>query len=204
MDILELLTRVGAILTDDHFVYTSGKHGSVYINKDALYPHTQISSKVGEMFAKKSLQYEPEVVVGPALGGIILSQWTAYHLSSLLHKEVIGVYTEKDTQKNQVFTRGYDSFVQNKRVLIVEDLATTGGSIQKVLQSVLNAGGNVVAIGVMINRNPNGIQEQLFQVPFFSLGELPAEAWNEADMPEWLRKRPVNTVVGHGKNTLQK
>jgi orotidine-5'-phosphate decarboxylase len=104
-------------------------HGSVYINKDALYPHTDLSSKVGEMFAEKNKDLDIDVVVAPALGGIILSQWTAFHLSKLKGKEIFGIYTEKDAEKNQVFTRGYDKFVAGKNVLVIEDLTTTGGSV---------------------------------------------------------------------------
>ena len=122
-NLLDILQRLGAVLTNDHFVYTSGKHGEVYINKDALYPHTRETSQVGRMLAELILanSLQPEVVVGPALGGIILSQWTAYHLSELLGKEVLSVYTEKDDQKNQVFTRNYDQLVAGKKVVVVEE-----------------------------------------------------------------------------------
>ena len=51
---LELLKQTKAILTDDHFVGTSGRHMSVYINKDALYPHTEATSQIGELFAEKN------------------------------------------------------------------------------------------------------------------------------------------------------
>src|SRR3972149_6562479 len=102
-DVVEILKSIGAVITNDHFVYTSGKHGSIYINKDALYPHTELTSQVGEMLAKANIGLEIDTVVGPALGGIILSQWTAYHLSKLKKKEIHGVYTEKDAKKNQVF-----------------------------------------------------------------------------------------------------
>ena len=84
-DIITILKQVGAVITDSHFVYTSGKHGSVYINKDALYPHTQETSQVGKMMAEKYQHRTVDVIVGPALGGIILSQWTAYHLSKFRH-----------------------------------------------------------------------------------------------------------------------
>ena len=125
--IIDILKNVGAVLTDDHFVYTSGKHGSVYINKDALYPHTTETSQVGLIFAQKFKDRDIDVVAAPALGGIILSQWAAYHLSRLKGKEVLGVYTEKTPEKNQVFTRGYDRLVKGKNVLVIEDLTTTGG-----------------------------------------------------------------------------
>lgn len=51
-NIISILKRTNAIVTDDHFVYTSGKHGSVYINKDAIYPHTNESSTIGQLLQK--------------------------------------------------------------------------------------------------------------------------------------------------------
>jgi len=203
-NLLDILQRLGAVLTNDHFVYTSGKHGEVYINKDALYPHTRETSQVGRMLAELILanSLQPEVVVGPALGGIILSQWTAYHLSELLGKEVLSVYTEKDDQKNQVFTRNYDQLVAGKKVVVVEDVVTTAGSLKKTLESVRQAQGLVEAAVVMVNRNPE-VTDELVGTKFLALANLPAEAWDESEIPDWLRARPINTKVGHGKKYLQ-
>lgn len=201
-DIIEMLRQVGAVITDSHIVYTSGKHGSVYINKDALYPHTELSSRVGEMFARKNRELTIDTVVAPALGGIILSQWTAYHLSKLAGKEIYGVYTEKDAEKNQVFTRGYDAFISGKKVLVIEDLTTTGGSVLKVVNSVRAAGGTVAAVSVMVNRNPDAVNADMMGAPFNSLGVLRAEAFAEADCPLCKQGVPVNTTVGHGKKYL--
>ena len=92
-EVLALLKKTGAILTDSHFVGTSGKHMATYINKDALYPHTLETSRMGELFAEKNKDVEIDIVAAPALGGIILSTWTAYHLTKLKNKEVLGVYT---------------------------------------------------------------------------------------------------------------
>jgi len=203
-NLLDILQRLGAVLTNDHFVYTSGKHGEVYINKDALYPHTRETSQVGRMLAELILanSLQPEVVVGPALGGIILSQWTAYHLSELLGKEVLSVYTEKDDQKNQVFTRNYDQLVAGKKVVVVEDIVTTAGSLKKTLDSVRQAQGLVEAAVVMVNRNPE-VTDELVGTKFLALANLPTEAWDESEIPDWLRARPINTKVGHGKKYLQ-
>jgi orotate phosphoribosyltransferase len=201
-DVVSRLKEIGAIITDSHIVYTSGKHGSVYINKDALYPHTQLSSEVGEMFAQKNKDLDIDVVVAPALGGIILSQWTAYHLSKLKGKEVLGIYTEKDTEKNQVFTRGYDTFIKGKRVLVIEDLTTTGGSVLKVVNTVKAAGGKVVAVSVMVNRNPDTVNESMMGAPFNSLGVLKAEAFEQNECPLCAKGVAINTTVGHGKKYL--
>jgi len=203
MDIIQILKKVNAVITDDHFVYTSGKHGEVYINKDALYPHTEEVSNVGKMFADKFKDREIDVVVGPALGGIILSTWTAFHLSQLTGREIFGVYTEKDENKNQVFTRGYDKYISGKKVLVIEDLTTTGGSVKKVVNSVQNAGGTVVEVCVMVNRNPEEVNGKMMGTPFSSLGILPAAAYDEVECPFCKEGRKINTNIGHGKKYLQ-
>lgn len=202
-NVVDILKKVGGVITDSHFVYTSGKHGSVYINKDALYPHTKETSRVGEMFAQKFKDLDIDVVAGPALGGIILSQWTAYHLSKLKGKEVLGVYTEKTPEKNQVFTRGYDKLVKGKNVLVVEDLTTTGGSVRKVVDSAKQAGGIVVAVCVMVNRDPINVTSEVVGGPFSALGVLKADAFDEADCPLCKKNVPINTDVAHGKKYLE-
>lgn len=201
--IFDILKETGALITDDHFVYTSGKHGSVYINKDAIYPHTEKASEVGELFAKEAKDMNIDVIVGPMIGGIILSQWTAYHMSKM-GKEVLGVYTEKDSESNQVFgRRGYDKLVNGKNVLIVEDMTTTGGSVRKVVDTVKAAGGNVVSVGVMIDRSDNGMNEEIIGAPFFTLGRLTTEVFDASECPLCKQELPINIKVGHGKKFLE-
>lgn len=203
-NILDILKETGALITDDHFVYTSGKHGAVYINKDAIYPHTQKASEVGLLFAEKTKDLDIDIVVGPMIGGIILSQWTAYHLSKLQGKEILGVYTEKDSESNQVFgRRGYDKLVVGKNVLIVEDLTTTGGSVRKVVDTVKAFGGNVVSVGVMIDRSIGGMNESIIGAPFFTLGRLTTEVYEADNCPLCKKGVPINTKIGHGKKFLE-
>ena len=125
--VVDILKKIGAVITDDHFVYTSGKHGHVYINKDALYPHTKETSEVCEIMAKMFADQEVDVVAGPALGGIILSQWVASHLSELKGKEILGVYAEKDETGKQV-----GRLLPNRRNIIItldETFKTEGAEI---------------------------------------------------------------------------
>ncbi len=207
--IIDILKDVGAVLTDDHFVYTSGKHGSVYINKDTLYTHPIITSRVGKMFAEKFKRRRIDVVVAPAIGGTILSQWTAYWLCRLTKRDVRSCYTEKDkgtlagaSESEQIFRRGYDRIVKGKRVLVLEDLTTTGLSVKKVVDAVRAAGGTAVAVCVMVNRDPKGVTSKTIAAPFFTLGVLEAEAFDEEACPLCKRGVPVNTRVGHGKQYL--
>lgn len=207
---IKILEKTGAIISNDHFVYTSGKHGSVYIRKDKLYPFTTLTSDVCKMIALQTQKWNIEVVVGPSVGGIILSQWTAYHLSKITKKEVLSVFTEKSYDDKQIydrpqmFKRGYDELVKNKRVLVVEDLTTTGASVKKVVDEVKKAKGKVVGVFVLLNRNPKDVNKQLMGAPFQALSVFKADAWEEKTCPLCKKGVPVNTEVGHGKEFLAK
>lgn len=209
-DVISILKNIGAVLTDDHFVYTSGKHGSVYVNKDALYPHTAETSKVGELFAAQFKDLDIDVVAAPAVGGTILCQWTAFHLSKLKGKEILAVYTEKDkgttasaSESEHVFRRGYDKLIAGKNVLVIEDLTTTGISVKKVVDAVVATGGKVVAVGVMVNRNPDGVNSDFVGAPFHALGVLKAEVFDEAVCPLCKKGVPINIKIGHGKKYME-
>ena len=201
--ISSLLQSVGAILTDDHFVYTSGKHGSVYINKDALYPHPEVTAQVCQILAKQCQHLDIETVVAPALGGIILSQWLAYFLSQIKGQEIYGVYAEKDPQRIFTFNRGYDRFVHGKRVLAVEDLTNTGGSVKKVVDVIREFGGQVMGVCVMANRSPKLVNSKLFQAEFIAGTVIPAVAYDAKDCPLCAQGKPINTKVGHGRSYVQ-
>lgn len=211
IEVVEILKKIGAVITDSHFVYTSGKHGSVYINKDRLYPHTKETSQVGELFAQKNKDLDIEIVVAPAVGGTILSQWTAYHLSNLKKKEILSTYTEKDKgtiaqafESEQIFRRGYDKLIKGKKVLVIEDLTTTGMSVKKVVGAVKKAGGIVLAVTVMINRDPQHVNAETLGFPFNALGIIPADSYSEAECPLCKKNIPINTEFAHGREYLQK
>lgn len=207
---IEILKKVNAIMTDNHFVLTSGKHSSVFIRKDRLYPYTSLTSDVCKIIAEKVKDMPIDIVVGPSLCGIVLSQWVAHHLSVIHGKEVLSVFTEKTSNdkeifdKPQVFKRGYDALVKNKNVLVVEDLTTTGGSVKKVVDQVRAAGGNVVCVYVLANRNPKEINDAFMGAKFMALAEIPVEAYDESQCPLCKNGVPINTEVGHGKEYLEK
>jgi orotate phosphoribosyltransferase len=203
-DILAIFKQTGGYITDSHIVYTSGKHGSAYLNKDAIYPHTKEISLICHEMARQFKDAQVDVVAAPALGGIILSQWTAHHLSDLTGGEVLGVYTEKTPDKNQIFTRGYDALVKGKRVLVVEDILNTGGSVKKVIHSVQEAGGEVVGVCVLANRDPEHNTSELIGAPLISLAEITMQAWEEAECPLCQQGIPVNVTVGKGREFLEK
>lgn len=205
-DALQLLFDAGAVLTDSHFVYTSGKHGTAYVNKDAVYPHTQITSSLCRAIAEQFVDDSVEAVIAPAVGGVILSQWVAYHLeritSCVTGREVFGVYAEKaESGDTFIIKRGYDKFVAGKNVLVVEDVLTTGGSAKKVVEATRILGGNIVGLGVLCNRG--GITANDLGVPaLFSLTSVPLDAYDEAKCPLCADDVPINTDVGKGKEYM--
>jgi orotate phosphoribosyltransferase len=201
-DVLRVLQEVGAILHDGHFVYTSGRHGRDYINKDALYPHTEATRQLTRALAEQCRAFDVDVVVGPALGGIILSQWAAYHLSQLSQREVLGVYCEKDADGKQVFRRGYAELVRSKRVLIVEDIVTTGQSVMQTAEVVRAAGGTVSAIIALINRDPRNVTSEKLGAPFLSLACVQFSSWSASECPLCAAGIPIDTRVGKGAEFL--
>ena len=199
-EVLELLQKVGAFRAG-HFVYVSGMHGKAYVNKNAMYPYTHEMSKLCKSIAQQFVGKNVEAVVGPATGGIILSQWVAYHLSELEGREVYGTYADKDGE-GFVIKRGYDEVIKGKNTLVVEDLVTTGGSLKKVIEAVKSVGGTVAGAVAVCNRG-DVTKEMIGNPPeFVSLLNVGLEQWPEAECELCQAGIPINTDVGHGKEFL--
>lgn len=203
-NVVKILKEINAVETNSHFIYTSGRHGSVYLRKDLLYTHIDKTSKICKLFAEKFKNKNIDIVIGPALGGIILAQWTAYHLSKLKKKKILALFTEKDDNNNQTLKRGYNLLVKGKNVLVVEDLTTTGSSVKKVVDSIKKAGGKVVSVCVMLNRDPKRVKSKIIGAPFSWLGIFKADSFANDDCPLCQKKIPINTTVGHGAKFLSK
>jgi len=202
--LLEILKRTGGYISESHIVVTSGKHTDAYLNKDAIYPHTDAISEICKAMAERFVNENIDAVVAPALGGIVLSQWVAHHLSHLTGREILAVYTEKTPDKDQILTRGYDKLIKGKRVLVVEDILTTGGSVIKVVHSVQKAEGNVIAVCTMFNRDPETITSALIGAPLTYLAESRLQSWDEQDCPMCKKGIEVNTTVGKGREYLER
>jgi orotate phosphoribosyltransferase len=190
----EILAEARAIITGSHIVYTSGKHGSAYVNKDAVYPNTTRVAELCRHLAEAARPHRPEVVCGPAMGGIILAQWTGHHLG------LPAVYAEK-ADGGMALRRGYDKLVAGKRVLVVEDILNTGGSVKDAVAAVRTAGGAVVAVAALVNRG--GVTAADVGVPALAaLLAVSLEAWDAEACPLCRDGIPINTDVGKGREFL--
>jgi orotate phosphoribosyltransferase len=193
---LDLVKTAGAVLSDTHVVYTSGRHGSTYLNKDALYPRTELISRFCLELAGFFSNDDIAVVVGPALGGIVLSQWTAHHLGMLTKKTVLAAFAEK-TSGGFELRRGYGALVADQRTLIVEDVLTTGGSLKAVVEAARSKGAEVMGAAVLCNRG--GVTKEMLAISkLCSLVNLRLDSWEAADCPLCRKRVPINREVGKG------
>jgi|SRR3989344_939745 len=197
-EVLDILQKVGAFRSG-HFVFTSGRHGDSYVNKDALYTHTHDLSRLCRAIAERFADKGIEVVIGPAVGAAILSQWVAYHLTDITGREVYAAFADKDGQGGFVVKRGYEKVVAGKKTLVVEDLTTTGGSLKKVVEVARETGADVVAAVVICNRGNVGKKDVGDPPEFVSLVKLELDSWSEGECELCERNIPINTDIGHGR-----
>jgi len=200
----KIFAQTKAIIKNSHVVYTSGKHGSEYVNKDAVYRDTEATDEVCREIAEHFKSSNVEVVVAPVEGGINLSQGVARHLTKLTGRKVISIFADKEGE-GLTLKRGYDKDVPDKKVLVVDDVFTTGGSVKKLIELVRTLNGEVVAVGGLCNRGGvkvtdlgEGISE------LFTLTSVQMAAYDEAECPLCKGGVPISTEVGKGKEYLAK
>ncbi|MBI4237244.1 MAG: phosphoribosyltransferase [Deltaproteobacteria bacterium] len=200
-DIFRRFEELGVLITNNHFVYASGRHGSAYVNKDALYPHTAAVRELCQSLAGAFVGHGIEAVAGPTVGGVILATWTAYLLSQAELRDVLACYAEErvgaDGHKERYFGRGYDQLIRDRRVLIVEDVLNTGGSVKLVVDAVVRAGGTPVAVRALCNRGAVAA-EDVGGVSVSALVDLALESWPADACPLCRRGVPVSPLVGKG------
>jgi orotate phosphoribosyltransferase len=202
-EVLEILQKTGAVITGSHIVGTSGRHMSVYINKDYLLPHASETSRVCYLLAQQNKNLDIDVVVAPAVAGAILGHEVARHLSEIQGKEVLSAYADKTEGGLLVFKRGYDALVKGRKVLIIEDTVATGLSVNKMIDVAKKFTAQIQAMSVIVNRVPKEINSATLGVPFFALCKIPAETYEEKDCPMCKAGMPINAKVGHGKQYLE-
>lgn len=199
-DIFRRFEQLGVLISNSHFVYTSGRHGSAYVNKDALYPHTAAVHELCQILAGPLVGQGIEVVAGPTVGGVILATWTAYLLSQAEARDVLACYAEErvgaDGHKERYFGRGYDQLIRHRRVLIVEDVLNTGGSVKRVVDAVTRAGGTPVGVRALCNRGAVAAADVGVRVS--ALVDLALESWPPEACPLCQRGIPISTLVGKG------
>jgi orotate phosphoribosyltransferase len=148
LDALKELDRVGAVLINRHFVYKSGRHGPSYINMDPLFPDTALVSSICAELVRP-FEGGFDTVASPATGGVVLAFASAMQASG---DKPAAVWADKDGDEFVFERAGFTSHLAGKRVLVVEDLLTTGSSVLKVCREAEKHGAEIVGVSAICNR----------------------------------------------------
>ncbi len=193
VDVLAELERVGAILLDRHFVYKSGKHGSGYINMDPLFPDVALVSAICAQLVRP-FEDSFDTVASPATGGVVLAFACAAQADA---RRVAAVWADKHEGGFAFERAGFVEQIAGKRVLVVEDLLTTGGSVSAVCGLVAAHGGELVGVSAICNRG--GVSAAQLGVPRLeSLATVDFEALDAAGCPLCAAEIPIVEDIGHG------
>lgn len=205
--IRELLKSSGAVVSGHFRLSSDERHGTTYINKNLVMLKAAdlfvIASEIAAKFSAKNIQ----AVVGPATGGIGLAAVTAVSLIQLgTRDDVMWGYAEKSEADSDVFEfgRGFAEHLKGRRILVVEDILTTGTSGRSVVDAARTVGGNVVGFSAIVNRG--GITSKDLGHPgtFSPLLSMTLPTFAPDECPECLAGTPLSTTLGDTRPNARK
>ncbi|CFX75524.1 Orotate phosphoribosyltransferase [Syntrophomonas zehnderi OL-4] len=168
---IKIFTDSGALLKG-HFKLTSGRHSNRYMQCAQVLQYPDYTEQLAQHLAERFRDEKIDYVVGPAMGGIIVSYEVARQL------KVPGIFCERQDGK-MCLRRGF-TIKEGDRVLVVEDVVTTGGSVVEVMDVVREYGGVVVGVGVLVDRSGGKVN---FGVPWEAVLTMDIESWEPDQCP---------------------
>jgi len=184
-NVLDIFNHAGAIL-HGHFILTSGRHSAVYLQKAHVFMHAELTEKLCRALAEKIREFLakqqedlPDYLVGPAIGGLI----PAYETARQLHLPAIWVEREQGRFRLRRFP-----IKQGARVLIVEDIVTTGLSVRETVEAMQEAGAKIVAAACILNRSGGKAE---IGVPLISLADYAVPSYAADNLPPELAAIPA-------------
>jgi orotate phosphoribosyltransferase len=186
-ELLELYRRSGALL-EGHFRLTSGLHSPGYLQCALVLQHPQHAEALGRAIGDRVRDLRPTVVLSPALGGIVIGHEVGRALG------VRAIFAER-VDGALALRRGF-TLAGGDRVLVVEDVMTTGGSTRETIEAARAAGGQVVGTASIVNRGPSTGSGQAgtslkFDVPYVSLLEIALPTYQPEACPLCAQGLPV-------------
>jgi orotate phosphoribosyltransferase len=175
VDLFQMFRSIGA-LKEGHFLLASGRHSNRYIEKFDLLRNPTATEKVCRGFVSHFARERIDLVVGPTTGGIIL----AFEVGRQLRVGCAFAERKFEGASGREFRRG-TSFMPGQRILLVDDILTTGGSIRETLTALGNYPVEVVGIGVLVDRS--GGATEFEGIPLHALATIDIETWQADDCP---------------------
>lgn len=174
-----MLKETGALL-EGHFVLTSGRHSPFYIEKFRILERPRYTELLCKEIANLFKEENISLVVGPMTGGIIL----AYEVGKILNTKAI--FAERIDGK-MTFRRGF-SVKPDDRILIVEDIISTGGSVKELIELLNKYNAELVGISCLVDRSGGKID---FGIPLKPLVKMDVISYPPDKIPDWLSKIPI-------------
>ena len=178
--VLDLFRRCDGLL-EGHFQLSSGLHSGGYLQCARVLQHPEHAAVLGQALAAQAAGLEPGVVLSPALGGVVIGHEVARALG------VRALFAERRDGR-LTLRRGF-WIAPGERVLVVEDVVTTGGSTRETIDVAVAAGGTVVGAGAIIDRGEEPVR---VDVPFDALAQIPLPAYESGVCPMCARGEPVS------------
>ena len=186
-DYLKIFEETKALMYG-HFVLSSGLHSDTYFQCAKVLQYPKYLSKFSEILADNFSSFDVDKVISPAIGGIVLGT----EVGRLLNKKTIFSERVDGTMK---LRRGF-SIKKDEKILIIEDVLSTGGSIKEVIQLIKKHGGNLVGVGVIVDRS---LEPVFIHNNFFSITNQKAKIFDKNNIPEDLKDIPA---IKPGSNTI--
>jgi orotate phosphoribosyltransferase len=180
-ELLRPFELAGAI-RHGHFELSSGRHSGTYIQCALVLQYPRFAEKLAQALAALFSDARIDLVVSPALGGVVIGQEVARALpppKDTLGGGVPALFVERDGSGTMTLRRGF-TIKPDQHVLVVEDVWTTGGSTEETIHVVQEAGGRVVAAGALIDRSGGAIE---FPVESNALIQLKVDSYEAEDCP---------------------
>ena len=177
--ILSIFRSTEALL-EGHFVLTSGRHSASYFQCAKVLQHPEYLTAFSIMIADEYEDQAPDVVISPAIGGVVLGTEVGTQLGCRT------IFAERK-EGNMVIRRGFH-IEKGEKVLVVEDVITTGGSVKEVMDLVEKAGGNILGVGVLVDRSNGSVTLHNNQ---YSIVKLDAVSYGEDEVPDDLAAIPI-------------
>jgi orotate phosphoribosyltransferase len=167
----QLFVDSGALL-DGHFLLKSGRHAARYLEKFLVLQHPRYAAEIGRRMAEALAPSSPTLVVGPTTGGVLL----AHEVARQLGGSVRGIFAEPVTDGGRALRRGWP-VTSDERVVLVDDILTTGASLVETLDAVRAAGVEPLAASVIVDRSAEPID---LGIPLHALGRIEIPSWEPA------------------------
>ncbi len=174
-DVAELYAQLD-VLRRGHFRLSSGKHSDTYLQCALALQQPRIAARLGVALAQRFSADDIDVVVSPALGGLL----AGYVVAAALDRPFL--FTERAADRSMTLRRG-QTLAAGQRVLVVEDVVTTGGSAMEVAALVEAAGAEVVGLAALVDRSAGLPESQRPPLAPAALLTVSAQAWVPDDCP---------------------